>query len=131
MCLAESPVGTLIMNYVHGGCEVRFAPGVAAMDMALDFLNGGEAHVLRVHTEKSPGMYYRGAIYCVSLTKSFLGLRGCRAVTPWGLHSWLKRSNLRVLDLNEAVGRGTYGWATKAASGSGSEKAPAGRGGSR
>lgn len=104
LCLAESPVGTLVMNYVDGGCEVRLAPSQSAMSMAIDFFNGGESRVLCVHTDKAPGIYYRGAVYCVTLTKSFLGIRGCWAVTPFGLHNWLKKSKLLLLDLNEVLG---------------------------
>lgn len=99
-CIAESPTGTLIMNYTDFHCEVRMGYGQSASEMAFGFVNAG-MKVLRVMTEKRRGFNLRGFVYCVSLTKSFLGLRGCYAITPFGLHRWLKKSNLSIIDLNE------------------------------
>jgi len=99
-CIAESPTGTLIMNYTDFHCEVRMGYNQSASDMAFGFVNAG-CKVLEVHTEKRRGFNLRGFIYCVPLTKSFLGLRRCWAITPFSLHKWLKKCNLIVIDLNE------------------------------
>lgn len=99
-CFAESPSGSLIMNYIDYHCEVRIGYGKSATEMAFGFVDAG-CVVLKVKTQKRPGLCLRGLIYCVPLTKAFLGIRGCWAVTPLGLHNWLKKSNLSVIDLNK------------------------------
>lgn len=99
-CIADTKEGAIMMNYIKYHCEVRMFYGIPASRVAFEFVNGG-GKVLQVRTGKKNGFILRGSIYCVTLVKSFLGLRGCFAVSPFGLYEWLKRSNLEIIDLNE------------------------------
>lgn len=119
-CLAETPAGTLIVNYTDFYAEIRFAVGVSASYFACALVNEG-CRVLQVTTDRKVNFYFRGFIYCVNLVKSFLGLRGCYAITPFGLFKWLKESNLLVIDLNEKIGS-SHGRSQGTETGSGADQ---------
>lgn len=105
-CFSQSPAGVIVLNYTSYNCEARFASGKSAEDYAIEFHNTG-ANVLRIITSGDNNFILRGFIYCVTLTKTFLGLRKCFAITPFGLYKWLKREGkngkLAVLDFSDVL----------------------------
>lgn len=98
-CIADAKAQALVLNYTNYHCDVRMHHSKSASQLAFEFVAAG-AKVLQVRTNKQNGFVLRGLTYCVTLTKTFMGLRGCYALTPFGLYEWLKRSNLEIVDLN-------------------------------
>lgn len=108
-CFADTSDGVVIQEFDGNRITVRHLAQVSAPSLGFDLVKGG-AKVLSV-TSTPARVTLGGLLYCVSVVKSCIGLRGCYAITPFGLYQHLKSSpSLEVYDLNEIAEKVSDTW---------------------
>lgn len=108
--LREAGSGVLMLNPVEWGLAVRYE-SISLIDAAQHY--GANAQAILSYTcdyRRNVLPVRRGVITCVSIVKAVLGLRKCRAVTPFGLYrQLLKRGAFVVKPFVPYVGEKNYG----------------------
>jgi len=92
-CFAQCPSGVIVHTYKHGRIEIRHHYGYLADDFAREVIREEGCRILKVTSQLSEDNYFRFLLYCVPLVKSCLGIRKCKALTPYGLFNYLVKQD--------------------------------------